>query len=216
MLYRLSNDIVSTFCPKNTIRAVDELPKDMREKLKLWQPIEEVNLNELDRILTETFCMEQYILPNKKIIALSEDLVYENVKHKYISTYTFKQEDDWRKWALPDELFLADYLDNIRKNNIAKYLKEKRTVKADETLSALNEMISQEEYNHWLEKHKLVHILSTDGVGFHDIRVEGDLPSIILYSLFHLLGKAPIPEETYSEWYMYLQFLIDIGYVKEV
>jgi hypothetical protein len=61
-----------------------------------------------------------------------------------------------------------------------------------------------------------LNIYSSDGVYIDDFQSYGGIPKIVRYSLFHLLGKAPIPEETYSEWYMFLQFLIDIGYVKEV
>ena len=64
--------------------------------------------------------------------------------------------------------------------------------------------------------HHLIHLYSADDLFFGAVDMQGMVPKIVRYSLFHLLGKAPIPEETYSEWYMYLQFLIDIGYVKEV
>lgn len=61
-----------------------------------------------------------------------------------------------------------------------------------------------------IESHKLVHLYSVDGVTFNDVEFEGVVPLLIKFSVFHVLGKAPISDKTFSEWPIYLQFLMDI------
>lgn len=65
-------------------------------------------------------------------------------------------------------------------------------------------------------KYKLLDLYSSDEIHFGNFNAYGVLPIIVEYSLYYLLGKAPIPAEMCSRWSSYLQFLIDIGYVKEV
>ena len=61
----------------------------------------------------------------------------------------------------------------------------------------------------------MLHLYCDSDGWFADIDVSIVLPLVVLLSLYHLMGRAPVSEDTFSHWPLYLQFLIDIGYVND-
>ena len=108
---------------------------------------------------------------------------------------------------------ISKFLQEIRKGNITEIENEMQAETDQVKIRNLEYRLEQEYANYRVETYKLLHVLSEDGNYFYGMRSEGAVPRIIRFSLFHLLGKAPVPEETYSEWYLYLQFLMEIGYI---
>lgn len=213
MMFLLSEDIVQKYRPRKDVHAISAMDESVKCRMDFWEPCEEITIEALDDILVRLFCMKKVIIAKETKESLSANLEHEGITQQYICSYMFENTDAWKRWAMSDEIELSDFLQEIREGNIAKLENEKKNEINQAKIQELEYRLEQECASYRVERYKLIHVLSEDGNHFHGMRSEGAIPRIIRFSLFHLSGKAPIPEETYSEWYLYLQFLMEIGYI---
>jgi hypothetical protein len=210
--FQLSNDIVKYFDPH---KKEQDCFKETNIMYRYdWKPMESISLEELDLFLTNIVGMAKIEQSPYHIDIIKRNLLHEHSNLRYVCSYTFLDEVHRNQWALPTELDLYCILDERYGKCLEQYHDE--VFFNDDIREIWRTAGFCETWAPFVDKYSLIDIYSLDDLYFDDFRSHGGLPKIVRYSLFHLLGKAPIPEETYSEWYMYLQFLIDIGYVKEV
>lgn len=213
MLFLLSENIVKTYQPRKNVQVISDLDASLKCGLDSWKPYTEISIEVLDDILVKLFHMKKVVVTEDRRESLLANLENEGITQQYMCSYEFESADDWQRWAMSDELELGKFLQELREGNIAKLKTEKKNEVRQTKIEELECRLEQEYANYRMETYKLLHVLSEDGEYFHGMRSEGAIPRIIRFSLFHLSGKAPIPEETYSEWYLYLQFLMEIGYI---
>ena len=213
MLFLLPEDIVKTYQPQKNVHVLSAMDLETRRKFDTWKPCAAITIEELDRILVRQFHMKKVIIGDGIKGALLANLKQEDIQQQYMCSYVFANADDWKRWAMADEVELGEFLQEIREGNIEKLENEIENETNPTKITELEYRLTQEHANYQLETNKLLHVLSENGIHFHGMHSEGAIPRIIRFSLFHLSGKAPVPEETYSEWHLYLQFLIEIGYI---
>ena len=131
---------------------------------------------------------------------------------QYVCTYTYPTPDardhlatekEINKHILSEKLFVQHRKDCLK--NIEK------TGDPDGEWRA---MIEEEDRAAYMNQYGLMHVLCDRDGYFSDADIHGPVPRAVKCSVYHVLGKAPIPDEVFL-WTAYLQFLIDIGYVND-
>lgn len=213
MLLHLPSDIVQSYIPKKN-EEFFSIIKEQVMKYYDWNPLDNSSLQAVRDFLTNEIGMVEIRLDDtqENILPFLQSRIPE--KLKYECTYTFPDAFVRDRWALPEEKEMYATDEKYYKIFVHEVQKKIASGNADSEMWGLR--LEREHKVQQITVHHLIHLYSADNFFFGAVDMQGMVPKIVRYSLFHLLGKAPIPEETYSEWYMYLQFLIDIGYVKEV
>ena len=75
-------------------------------------------------------------------------------------------------------------------------------------------MTEEENRARHMNQYGLMHVFCDKDGYFSDVAIYGSVPMSVKCSIYHVLGKAPIPDEVFI-WPYYLQFLIDIGYIND-
>ena len=211
--FQLPLDMMKWFDPyKNESKYIKG--KDKIQHKCAWEPLPPISFGEMELFLTDIAGMIKVEQSPYEVNIILQNQGRDHPGMQYVCSYTFPDEKTRDKWALPNEINMNHDMDLEYKAQLEKYPDELFLKANIETIWRTMEFCDTRRF--FVNKYKLLNVYSSDGVYFDDFQSYGGIPKIVRYSLFHLLGKAPIPEETYSEWYMYLQFLIDIGHVKEV
>lgn len=204
MKFELPTDIISVYKPKRNMKTFIKLQPNIIKYFD-WKPHNQITLTEVQDILSAQFGMEKTEVDRYTREAIRSTM-RQHPGMNYVCSYTFADIANLKKWMLDIEIENYEYMVTLQSDTIQKMKAQKNTGSDD--------ILENKKHVYQIERHKLIHLYSRDGVNFDDIETRGMVPLVVKFTLFHLLGKAPIPEETYSEWPMYLQFLIDMGYVE--
>jgi len=213
VILELPADIVQIYSPKKNQMLFSQNAKEIIKKYD-WVPCDSSTLQDVKYFLANKIGMTEVYLEAVRQDTLQIFQTFVPEKLKYECSYTFPDIHTRDKWALPEEkeMYALDIKYYAEFVNAA----QKKITDKSVDVKLWRDRLEREHERQKITAHHLIHLYSADDLFFGAVDMQGMVPKIVRYSLFHLLGKAPIPEETYSEWYMYLQFLIDIGYVKEV
>ena len=211
MNYTLSPNMAQYYDPKKNYGKMINMDREIMQRFHNWKPLPEISIKEAEAFLEGQFGMTKTELDEKAKTILLRNRLYYRLPMQYMGSYQFPEIQLWQQWALENELELFDYLRSVRTGNQERLRRELATATGN-AQKIQDELQTESEYFH-TESHKLIHLYSIDGVTFDDAEFEGLVPLLIKFSVFHLLGKAPISDETFSEWPMYLQFLMDIHYI---
>lgn len=204
-MFTLPKNIMKIYEPKRNFLAIHGMEPHIKQRFDKWVPYPEITLEEAQQFIEQQFGMRKFV---PKDIRTSYTIP---ANLQYVCSYEFGSVEDWKPWASEKEIEIFELSTSLRRQWIEKHQKElaQQTV-PDPTIQA-GLQFDLDTYHR--ETHKLLHLYTLDGVHFDEIYRAGPLPMVIDFSLHHLLGKAPIPEEMYSHWPYYLQFLMDIEYI---
>ena len=131
---------------------------------------------------------------------------------QYVCTYTYPTLDALDCLATEKEIknrILGEKLFVQSRKDCLKIIE--KTGDPDGELQA---MIEEEDRAAYMNQYGLMHVFCDRDGYFSDADIHGPVPMAVKCSVYHVLGKAPIPDEVFL-WTAYLQFLIDIGYVND-
>lgn len=212
MSFHLPKDITKRFHPnKNRMMYLQQGEKVLQRYH--WDPLVMATIKDVENFLTEVVGMIR-VEPNAQHIeSILETLVYEQSDMQYVCSYSFPDTSTRDKYALPEELLMYNGMDmnyetNMKGTNDVFFSGDVKEIWRAELTGNMGVWVNS--------KYKLLDLYSSDEIHFGNFNAYGVLPIIVEFSLHYLLGKEPIPDVMHSRWSSYLQFLIDIGYVKEI
>lgn len=212
MLFTLPKDMMQLYDPKKDIKNIRNLSAETKQHFENWVPFPEVTLKEAELFLETQFKMQKVEVDKGKQQVIKEYLKYQHFRIQYVCSYQFAMFSDWEQWALKQEIEVYDMMKSFREKSI-RTMQHQLESQKNTDVASLQYSLQLEKETDYVETHKLIHLYTEDGIHFNDMQDFGPIPIVVRFSLLHLLGRAPIPEEAYSYWPFYLQFLIDIQYV---
>ena len=205
-MFTLPENIMEIYEPKRNFLAIHNMEPHIKQRFDKWVPYPEITLEEAQQFIEQQFGMRKF---QPKDIRTSYAIP---ANLQYVCSYEFDSVEDWKPWALENEIEAFELSTSFRRQWIEKRQKELAQQAVPDPVTQAGLQFDLDTY--YEEVHTLLHLYTLDGVHFHEIyRAGSPFPKVIDFSLQHLLGKAPIPEEMYSNWPHYLQFLMDIAYI---
>ncbi|MBQ3120680.1 MAG: hypothetical protein IJC12_07375 [Peptococcaceae bacterium] len=131
----------------------------------------------------------------------------------YVCSYTFPNIEVRNRLSSQKEIEFYAYAKKMSEQTNAVF--EKKIAETGDPDGKIALSLQYNKKSQQGDQYTLVHIYCDKDGYFSDAEIYGMMPNVAKYSLFHILGKAPVPEEVFSNWPKYLQFLIDIGYVND-
>ena len=196
---------METYQPKKNLDIFFEMGRD-EKWLYQWEPIELISIREVQLLMSSYFGAEK-VSENQIRQQQIEEFVLQKPDVQYECSYTFADSMNMEEWMSKEEKELVKEMEDIHHEFIKNIVSKKNR--------NWEKSLQDEEQRYYIDKHGLLHFYKDSNGIFVDLQIFGFVPKIVKFSLYHLLGKAPRSNETYSEWAMYLQFLIDIGYIKD-
>jgi len=176
-----------------------------------WEPQPLISMAEAEQFIEHEIGMVKIELDD-----FSRELLQERLCRcpgmQYVCTYTYPTLDVRDRLATEKEIqnnILSEkWFAQHRKNCL------KNIEKTGDPDGERQAMIDEEDRAAHMNRYGLMHVLCDREGYFSDADIHGPVPKAVQCSMYHVLGKAPIPDEVFV-WTWYLQFLIDIGYIND-
>ena len=177
-----------------------------------WEPLDLLTMAEAEWFMENELGMVK-VEPDEKEQQLIESRADRHLKMQYVCTYVYPDIKARNRLATQEEIEGFHSADKIMDNSIEMF-----TEKAMNNVNNAKTWYDiAEDWKRRKERDKQIpiHLYCDEQGKFADIDYHPVMPKIAQYSLYHVLGWAPVPEETFSSWQYYLKFLVDIGYVND-
>lgn len=177
-----------------------------------WKPLEPLTMAE-----AEWFIEHEIGMVKRELDESDKEVVEEHSSchpgMKYVCSYTFPNVETRNRLAAKKELEFYDFAEKMATQTNAVF--EQKIIETGDPDGKIALSLYYNKRSQHYDKYMLLHVYSDREGYFSDVEIHGMMPLVAECSLFHVLGKAPIPQEVFSLWPHYLQFLIDIGYVND-
>ena len=177
-----------------------------------WKPLEPLTMAEAEWFIKYELGMVKYDLDDSNQQAVKEH-ASRHPGMDYVCSYTFPNIEVRNRLSSQKEIEFYAYAKKMSEQTNAVF--EKKIAETGDPDGKIALSLQYNKKSQQGDQYTLVHIYCDKDGYFSDAEIYGMMPDVAKYSLFHILGKAPVPEEVFSNWPKYLQFLIDIGYVND-
>ena len=176
-----------------------------------WKPLPPVTIEETEQFLKKELGMIKIEVDDTEQEFI-ESRRYLHEGMTYACTYVCPNIETRNKWASPKEKM--DFAASQKAYDDAVKLMLDRAVETGDPNGLFKKYAAEWERRKLRDDYMMLNLYCDADGWFADIDVIIE-PMIVVCSLYHLMGRAPVPEDTFSHWTFYLQFLIDIGYVND-
>jgi len=177
-----------------------------------WKPLPSITIVEAEQFFQEELGMVKVEIDDlEQEFIVSRQYLHEGMQ--YTCTYMCPNHEVRNKWATQKEKI--DYVSTQKVCDDAVKLMLDRADETGDPDGLYKKYAAEWERRKQRDDALMLHLYCDSDGWFADIDVSIVLPLVVLLSLYHLMGRAPVSEDTFSHWPLYLQFLIDIGYVND-